>query len=737
MKCLRKLFCLFFSLVFVFPVLAEEPMSPSQVSNIYIYGQQKDPAKAIELIQQWLDVNRDDPQNKGFIENDYFSALDPYRLPKDNPAAVQFLLKELKAAKNPKTIYAIYMNLAKVQASDEKFDEAIDYWKAARESMIIGTHPYFTTRQALPLLEIARIYHFYKKDDDRAIEFYELFRTSEYGKTSGQEVIQELGDIYKSRGEWQKTKELYQYYYDTIEKQSWANEDFKKQALDNLRKQLDGFSQDDQSKVDCLAQRLSSEDWFQGRKAFFELKSTLKQGKKEDWLLWMDQYLKKNPDPKIKMAFCKLRQYLSPPFVLGPDREELMAASKNFSEDEKKYKVFNDVLDMIREDKSISASLEKVFWGNEKSDALGQLCLNQEYRDLLSQKYTQIRNLILQAQDVSGLPKDLWRGRSVETLQQMKLIMKDPAGINDFLRKVVSFQNQYSGPAAVLLYSLGNREDIGFIIENIPLSAHQRNYMLWSLASSLYRYGVVDVPRILGVDKEPYLDWWNVKIPGTVIREKLLAWWQKEKGNFSYTRVQRPGTLLRGVQVLSGVTQIILAPEINGIFWLEEGGRDYAAAVYYFNFSDEQTTKILDGGFDGIGSYSSPVGWQYEGSVGPISGMDWNAAARTLEFTIGQVGTFGAVFEGTKLSKIIPVERKPIVEKTIFNETIQNYGAQTFEIREGDLFLVDEKSGDQRVLLDYGYVLSFFLDTRLQKAVIVDRDILGQSLWLVDLDELH
>jgi hypothetical protein len=187
---------------------------------------------------------------------------------------------------------------------------------------------------------------------------------------------------------------------------------------------------------------------------------------------------------------------------------------------------------------------------------------------------------------------------------------------------------------------------------------------------------------------------------------------------------------------MSGVSQIVLAPEIDGLFWLEEGGRDYSATVYYFNFFDEQTTEILSGGFDGIGSYSSSIGWEYGGSVGPIGGMNWNAAARTLEFTIENVGTFGAVFDGTKLSKIIPADRKPVVDKTVFNETIQNYGDQTFEIREGDLFLVDEKSGAEEVLLDYGYVLSFFPDSRLQKAVIVDRDILGQSLWLVNLDDL-
>ncbi len=730
----KNLFFFLFVVLLAIPALADEVLPPSEINK-------RDRPQAAQLIQQWFDLNRDDPKSERNMETEYISAISFYRVSSDVGPAVQFLAEELKSAKNPKTIYIINGNLAGIKIEEKEFDEAIVYWNAARESMLNNTHPYFTTRQALPLQKIARIYHL-KKQDDKAIEFYERYRQSEYGKKYDNGIVSELGDIYKSRGDWGKAKELYQYYSDVYKKQQWANEEFKQGTLKAFQKRLAGLP-DEQENVKILAQRLKSEEWFERRKAFHELMAIFKdKEKKESWILWMDRFLKENPDPRIQEAFMTLRQYLSPPTVLGSHDEEAEQILKNAAVDEKKYKPYRDLLEIITEDKFILTFLEKLsWWGQEPDFTLGQLCLNKEYHEHLSERYVELRNSILQAQSREELPKSAGeRILSIETLQEIQDILKESSSFSDLLKRIVSFQNQYSGPAVLLLYSLGNIDDIPFIIENIPLSVYQRNFMFWSLVSNLYRYGTMDIPHILEVDKEPYLDWWNVKTSGTSPKEKFQAWWKKEKDHFSYTQVNRPGKLLRTATVLMGITRAVSAPEINGIFWLEEGGRDYSAMIYYFNFATEQTTEILSGGYDGGGSYQSTVGWNYstgknQRNIGPIGGMHWNALDYTLEFTIESVGTFGAVFEGTKLSKIVPLNKSLTVDKTVFKETIQSFAEKTFEVRGGDLYLVNEKTGTEKMLLEYGYVLSFLLSPTLEKVVIIDRDILGQSLWLIDLND--
>jgi len=736
---LRIQFCFLLIIYFATPLWAQELLPPSKVNEIYLFGQQKDTQKAIELNQQWLDLYRDDPNMERNMEYEYSSVLSPYRVEKDNQSAIQFLLQELKSAKNPKTIYIINENLAQIKVEEKKFDEAVAHWKEARNAMINKPHPYFTTRQALPFLEIARIYHS-QGYDDKAIEYYEYYRNSDYGKEQDNGIVEELGNLYKEKGDWQKAKGLYQHYLDTYQSQSWANQEYKKQFLKSLRERLDGFSGSNQDKTREIVQRLKSEDWFERRRAFHDLRSAFNNGKKEDWLLWMNQYSTEDPDPKVKKVFATLRQYLFSPSVLGPDHEAMQEVLTNANRGEEKYKTYNDLLEMIMEDDSLRQIMQRVSFGNSSEFTLGQLCIDKNYHESLSHKYLETAKLILRAKSIDDLSEQFWRGRSVDFLKKAQEILGKCPTVIDFLREIVSFQNQYAGQAALLLYSLGNRNDIPYIIDNIPESAFQRNYMFWSLASSLYRYGTVDIPEILGVDEEPYLDWWNVKIPEGTVKEKLQAWWQQKKDHFSYTQVNRPGKLLRPVAIMMGISQIIPAPELNGLFWLEEGGRDYSANIYYFDFSTEQFTEILHGGYDGGGSYNSSIGWRYSTdaehhNIGSIGGMIWNAAEHTLEFTIENVGTYGAVFKEGKLSKILPLDKRLTADKTIFQETIENYGDKTFEIRNGDLFLVDEKLGTEKRILDYGYVLSFFLDNSQQKAVIVDRDILGQSLWLVKIDK--
>ncbi len=74
-----------------------------------------------------------------------------------------------------------------------------------------GDHAYYTTRQALPLMEIGRLLQPGRRT--RPASNSELYAASDYGqKESANGVYLLLGDLYEEAGEWDKARALYEHY---------------------------------------------------------------------------------------------------------------------------------------------------------------------------------------------------------------------------------------------------------------------------------------------------------------------------------------------------------------------------------------------------------------------------------------------------------------------------------------------------------------------------------------------
>ena len=106
--------------------------------------------------------------------------------------------------------------------------------------------------------------------------------------------------------------------------------------------------------------------------------------------------------------------------------------------------------------------------------------------------------------------------------------------------------------------------------------------MFFMLVAAVSSAGTVDVAEILGLGSFPFLDWWNADLEGEQIRRAFRTWWDKEEKTFSYDQVKRPGKLVRasGVMRMMKITDNLAAPELDGVFWLEEGGRDYSGSIW-------------------------------------------------------------------------------------------------------------------------------------------------------------
>ena len=79
-----------------------------------------------------------------------------------------------------------------------------------------------------------------------------------------------------------------------------------------------------------------------------------------------------------------------------------------------------------------------------------------------------------------------------------------------------------------------------------------------------------------------------------------------------------------------------------------------------------------------------------------------------------------------------PDEKRELTQSSRLT-TYQEFPDCIFELRGGDLYRVDETAETEERLVDFGYVLGFYLSKDRRRAVVVERGISGMELWTVDL----
>jgi hypothetical protein len=251
----------------------------------------------------------------------------------------------------------------------------------------------------------------------------------------------------------------------------------------------------------------------------------------------------------------------------------------------------------------------------------------------------------------------------------------------------------------------------------------------------VYREGAIDIPEALGLGDLPYVDWWNARVSGPVLRERLRRWWDGQKGKFQYDRNERAGQTLVAAQSFGfggGIGPIAEAPKLNGIFWLDSGGGiDYSAQIEFLDLATGQKTTLVNANSQEL--QCKALSWSSQRSSGYITGLRWNVKDRSLEFSAGENQQFTIQYANAKPVRIAASAPRMWIDKRSQLPAIQARGRYTYEVRAGNLYRVDEQSGTDECLIRYGYVLGFAISQDGRQAVILDRDMPGSALWLVPL----
>ncbi len=319
-------------------------------------------------------------------------------------------------------------------------------------------------------------------------------------------------------------------------------------------------------------------------------------------------------------------------------------------------------------------------------------------------------------------------------------ILKRSGDLRSFLKEYIVLDESQSGFTMVALYALGVKEDIDFLVENLSRSGRQAKEDYWLLATILYREGVLDIPQIMGHGKEIDYRWVDLNPVKKKWASTVKEWWKDNRDSFKYdARGRGSSHPVWFPSILSGISAIEPAPPLRGVFWLEEGGRDYAASLNFYDFESKKNREILSGGYDGGGSYTSADGkWKYtnEGSrIGPFVGIEWVPETKALIFTIRNVGTFSVSmrtdrsFEITEAKDIPP---KPMACSRLPQE--QRIGKTRYEVSGGDLF-IHQAGQALRPILTFGNVEGITVDPKETCILFIDHGIAEKELWVLDLNQ--
>jgi len=191
-----------------------------------------EPGRAIQLISRWLKANR----NSDDIDYAYSDLAWAYKKANRSAELVDVLNRERPHVTNPRGIYCIYEELAKAYEAQGSIASASEMWDMARQSMANGSHPWFTTRRALPLKEQG---HLFLRAGDlvNAQKYFELFIATEFGRADGSREYLALGTIFESQSKIEKAEKLYREFLD-MPRKPYANPAILEQIKEPFRDRL-------------------------------------------------------------------------------------------------------------------------------------------------------------------------------------------------------------------------------------------------------------------------------------------------------------------------------------------------------------------------------------------------------------------------------------------------------------------------------------------------------------------
>lgn len=698
---------------------APAPMPPVQIRSALLHGDAPDAQKAKVLLLDWLDAKRDSEEYGDQHDSNYAEAARIIEAA-DGPQAVgPFLEDEFARTTSRRSRYALQRQLAQRAQAAQDVPQAIAHWEKAREAVMEGEHPYYTTRQAQPLMEIGRLLlEMGRKEEAR--QRFEQYVASDYGQKEANGVIELLGDLYEESGDWEKARALYEHY---------AQFPYYKNDAE-FRKRLGIPSEDDRAQAAALVAELQNTAPAERRQARIHLYHLVSAAQnREPWIKWLAQAFAAETNSAAREEFDILLPLLTPlADVLNPGRDDAQKLMRRMNEDRQRFQAYTSVLEALfsdRTDRERSGVLQQILIG---ARPLRDLAFTPAFRDFTEALYSAARQRLLPPEDAPA----------AENAEDLRKIFQDNPTFRDFLKTCVGLQAPQLGAAHLLLFALGFKEDIGFLIDHIPEDPLVRNQMLLWLAMALEQERIVDVPRVLGIDRQHVRNWWEAIGENGSVHDAFQAWWNAESNAFDYARAPARGKRVFSPDFISRITVVAHAPELDGVFFLQEGGfLDYSGTVGFFHFPTGECgplTARFRGETNGILAQARKH-WSQSGfQVYSLSNLSWNPETLRCEVNVSGEKRIGISFELAPLA-VAGIEEIPLSpiehpKEPRLGPGIQQRGNLTFEIRRGDLFVVDEASGKEECLDDFGYYLSFALNRDGTQILAEAREIAG-SAWIL------
>lgn len=707
-------------------------LSPSRISFEAKRGNEFDAVEARQRLMEWLEAKRNSEEYGDNHDSNYRSAADIIQEADGEEAVDAFLRRELSLTESRRSKYAILDVMAKRMLHAQKYEDAVGLWEEAREVMMSGTHPYYVTRQALPLKSIANLY-LQLDNQELAKVWLEKYCETEYSKSAGISDFLKLGELYEESGEWDKARVLYEncLQHTSLKNSSELRRRLKlpdTTVLANAEKLLTSLRSSSEKE-----RRLSR------NKMFFLIQPS---DESEAWIRWLTRISSQETHPEAKLEVKRLLALLTPLREIGgegfPERREQMEI------EEKRDRVYQEVY----------SSLFSEFFENSYED-VGQILIGEGAHTLrglsssnhfsveMEKIYSEAKVLALYLENEKGLHEKVGDVPLSSSIDEVRDVFSENGTFRSFLRTCVSLKSQTLGFAYPFLYALGNKEDIDHIIANIPEDHFSRNWVMLHMAILLERERILDIPHILGLDKEHVRDWWNLGVPGASTQERFRQWWEKSRATFHYDSSDSPGKLIFAGNLLA-LTSFVSAPELDGAFFFVEGGfRGYFGDVYFFQFESGRFGSLTGKGRENWeGPYASAASkWRKRGSrIDRLHSLAWNSEKMRCEFSIAQDSRVGIRFseDGNTVEdvEVIPdAEASHAKEEIRLGPGIQRVGDFTYELRLGDLFVVDERTGAEECIESFGYIQSFNLNQTGTKILALHRGILSPSLSLYDTED--
>lgn len=702
---------------------APPPVAPAQLRSTLLHGPSSNAPQAKALLFEWLEAKRNSEEYDDHHDSAYADAVCIIQAA-DGPEAVgPFLDRELALTTSRRSRYAIQRQLSHQARAAQDYPRAIAHWKLARAAIMQGDHAYYTTRQALPLMEIGRLL-LETGQKDEARQQFELYAASDYGQKEANGVYLLLGDLYEEAGEWDKARALYEHYAQFP--------CYKNDA--ELRKRLGLPPEDDRTRAATWIAELQNPDPAARRNARLRLYDLITAAPYRDpWLRWLAQTAATETNSAAREELDILRPLLTPLADVpksgrGEKAAELM---RRMDDDQRRFQAHEAVLKSVlssRTDREQSGILQQILIGTRP---LRELAFTLEFRDSMESLYSAARQRHLPPEDAPA----------AENAESLRAIFQDNPTFRDFLKTCVGLQTPLLGQAHLLLFALGVKEDAGFLIDQIPDDPFNRNRVFLPLAMALERERLVDIPRVLGLDRQHVRNWWESIGADVPVRTIFQTWWTGQSNTFDFARSPARGRRAYGAGFASRITAVAHAPELDGLFFLEEGGfLDYSGSVGFFHFPSGEAgplTTRCRGETTGL-LPQARARWTQSGfRIGSLSDLSWNPELLRCEFNSSGDKRIGISFAAEPLAveniEEIPPAAADSPKDPCLGPGIQRRGDFTYEIRRGDLWTVHEPSGREECLDDFGYYLSFALSRDGTKILAAAREITGPAWVLLDL----